>query len=63
MGTIAEKEKLTLYQKKANNVLKTTGKYRAIAEAAQTSKGVQDIIESDSDDGNVPGPGAYFESD
>ena len=41
----------------------TEGKYKAIAQAASPSRGVQDILESDDDDGAGPGPGAYFEGE
>ena len=37
------------------------GKYKAIAEAASPPRGILDVLESDSDDGTGPGPGAYFE--
>jgi hypothetical protein len=37
----------------------TSGKYKAIAQAAASPKGVHDILESDDDD-TGPGPGAYY---
>lgn len=47
-------------QSKKNSV-PHADKYNAIAKAGSPNRGIQDILESDSDDGTGPGPGAYFE--